>query len=158
MSLSKPLHVSACLGVCALLCTSLASAQLRVGEPTRTDAGPGAAASVELSQASSFAFPLVGLNGANDYRNPVFSSSTWFNYTMDGGANWQEVLISPPMSSLDENEGDAMTCADPRSGLIWAGGITFSGSGGPYAARFDPIAETFSDAVMIEVSATADKG
>ncbi len=143
------------LGAFALAFASTASAQLRIGPPVRTDAGPGSTISNEISQASSSAFPSVGIHGYNDYRTGI---RTWFTYTTDAGASWQEVLIRPPAGNQANVEGDPMACADPRTGLIWAGGISFAGNGGMYTARYDPQTDTFTNAVMIQAASGTDKG
>lgn len=155
MKFTKQLPVSMGLGACALLCASTASAQLRVGDPVRADLDTGNNVSNEISQAGSSAFPMVGINGANDYRNGI---QTWFAYTRDAGETWDEVLIRPPLANQAGVEGDPMACADPRTGLIWAGGISFAGNGGMYTARYDPITDTFTDAVMIQAAGGTDKG
>jgi hypothetical protein len=152
---SSKLRAISALGALAISAAAPAAAQLRIGPPVRTDAGPGFTVSNEISQASSSAFPSVGIHGYNDYRTGI---RTWYTLTTDGGATWDEVLIRPPVPNQATVEGDPMACADPRTGLIWAGGIAFSGNGGMYTARYDPQTDTFTNSVMIQAASGTDKG
>lgn len=133
-----------------------AFSQVRVGPSIRTDSSPGDAVSTEPSASASFADPLFSIGGISDDR---ITTKTRFSYTQDGGVNWQTILIRPPAPNQSGTEGDPMTCYDPRTGSIWAGGISFVGAfGGPYAARYDPLTGTFAPSAIISGTGGADKG
>ena len=50
-----------------------------------------------------------------------------------------------------------MTCADPRTGNLWVGAISFAGNGGVYVARKNPGQTTFQPSVMARATGSADK-
>lgn len=134
-----------------------ASAQLRVGPVIRVDEAPGATPSNEFSRSTSFADPLVSLGGYNDYRPPS-QVGCWFALTEDGGETWTEVLVRPPTPFQSFSEGDPMACHDDVTGELWAGGIAFSGNGGIFAARRDPLTGNFEPTRMIQTAGNVDKG
>lgn len=139
----------------ALALTSLASAQVRVSPPIRVDLAPGGAAANETSQSGTFSDPLVSTGGWNDYRSNIKS---YFAVTRDGGATWAEHLIRPPAANQGNVEGDPHSAYDHRTGTLWAGGISFTTNGGPYAARLEPDKTTFEPTKMIQVTGQSDKG
>jgi len=139
----------------SLALSSLASAQVRISAPIRVDAAPGGAVANELTQSATLSDPLVGTSGWNDYRNNIKS---WFAVTRDGGNTWTEALVRPPAANQSSVEGDPHSAFDSRTGTLWAGGISFSGNGGVYAARLEPDKTTFEPTVMIHATGQADKG
>jgi len=154
MQIQKQLLIAAA-GV-LLWSSSSASAQVSVGAQTQIDTGRGAMPCNETTMAASPSNPLEIVGAWNDYRDG--SAKTGVGLSMDGGETWTDFLLRPPPAFQAFTEGDPMTAADPRTGALWAGGISFSGNGGIFCARKDPGATTFGPVVMINAASGIDKG
>jgi len=144
---------------CAALASSAgnASAQVSVGAQTQIDGGRGTQPCNETTMAASPANPLEIVGGWNDYREAGFVRNG-VGLSLDGGETWSDFLLRPPAGFEASVEGDPMTAADPRTGSIWAGGISFAGNGGIFCARKDPGAAAFNPPVMINPGGGIDKG
>lgn len=128
--------------------------RVTIGPPIRVDLG-GSSASNETTISASPANPLEIVAGWNDYREG--SSRNGVGLSLDGGATWSDFLLRPPLAFQANVEGDPMTCADPRTGTLWAGGISF-GPSAIFCARKDPGSATFEPVVVINSSGFIDKG
>lgn len=159
MSPTAITHVAAS----TVLLAASASAQLpNVAPAQRIDAG-GTAAAHETTGSASPVNPMEIIAGWNDWRaSPVPSNEvirTGFSLSLDGGATWSDFLLRPPVGNQSGVEGDPMTAWDPRTGDLYAGGISFSAgsNSGIYVARKTPGAATFDPAVMARVTSGTDK-
>jgi hypothetical protein len=144
------------LTVSALATSTVAAAQTAVGPEVRLDSGRAASACNETTMSAAASNPLEIVAGWNDYREG--SPRTGVGLSLDGGETWTDFLLRPPAGFQAFTEGDPMTCADPRTGAIWAGGISFAGNGGIFCARKDQGASVFNPVVMANVGGGLDKG
>jgi hypothetical protein len=132
-----------------------------IGPQVRIDPGAGTFACNETTAVASDFNPLQIVAGWNDWRrSPTVSSeliNSGFALSLDGGLTWTDFLIRPPGPNQSGVEGDPMCCADPRTGTIWAGAISFTGGGGIYVARKDPGSSNFAPAVMAHTGGGDDK-
>ena len=133
-----------------------APAQTVVGPQVRIDFGRGTLPCNETTMAASSANPLEIVAGWNDYRESM--ARTGVGLSLDGGETWTDFLLRPPGPFQAGTEGDPMTAADPRTGALWAGGISFAGNGGIFCARKEPGNATFEPVVMINTGGGIDKG
>ncbi len=148
--------VATALAMVAINSSSFAQGQPTVGPQIRVDGG-GTAGSNETTVSASEANPLQVVAGWNDYRfTPMINSG--FALSIDGGQTWSDFILRPPEPFQADIEGDPMTAFDPRTGTLWAGAISFTGSGGIYVARKLPGEFVFGDAVMARESGGTDKG
>lgn len=138
-----------------VLLSPLAFAQ-QIGPRQRVDAGRGAQPCNETTIGSPASDPLVVVGGWNDYRQGP--PRTGVGLSLDGGLTWSDFLLRPPAPNQSNVEGDPMTAFDDRTGTVWAGGISFAGNGGVFAARKDPGSPTFGNAVMAFTGGGPDKG
>jgi len=155
-------HVGRGLIVAAIcLLPSGVFAQVTVGPPIRIDVGGSTFAANETTVSASDANPLEIIAGWNDWRRSGSSEliNAAFSLSMDGGQTWTDFLIRPPTPNQSGVEGDPMTAADPRTGTLWAGAISFSAgsNSGIFVARKDPGETTFHPAVMARTSNGTDK-
>jgi hypothetical protein len=137
------------------LIATAAGAQVSIGPPVRVDAGRGTAACNESSIAVSPARPLELVAAWNVYREGSPRCGT--GLSMDGGATWIDALLRPPAQHQNPTEGDPMTAADPRTGALWAGGLSFGFNGGVFVARKNPGDAFFQPTVMVRVTFSPDK-
>ncbi len=143
-------------GAAAVALSGLASAQTAVGPQVRIDLGGGTMAGNETTMAAASSNPLEIVAGWNDYREGT--ARTGVGLSLDGGETWTDFLLRPPAAFQASTEGDPMTCSDPRTGAIWAGGISFASGGGIFCARKDAGAPTFGPVVMANTGGGLDKG
>ena len=105
--------------------------------------------------------PDVILGGWNDWRESpgVEYIRTGFALSVDGGGSWSDFLVRPPVGSQQDAEGDPMTAADPRTGHMWAGGISFdvASNGGLYVARKNAGDNFFQPSVIASSVGGIDK-
>jgi len=128
-----------------------------IGLKTRVDVtGTDTAPANETSMASSEANPLEIVASWNDYR--LGSAKLGVGLSLDGGETWTDQLLRPEPIFQSTTEGDPMTAADPRTGTLWVGAISFDPNGGVFVARKDPGSASFNPVVMAAVTGTADKG
>ncbi len=125
-----------------------------VGVQTRVDISNNAQANETTCSASDADASNV-VAGWNDYGTGPIRSG--FSISNDGGGSWQDVLLRPPAAFQGGTEGDPMTCADNRTGDMWAGAISFDSNGGVYVARLNAGDSTFQPSVMALVSGISDK-
>lgn len=145
------------VSVAAVLVTAQgARGQVTIGAQTQVDLGRGPGACNETTIAVSRANPLELVAGWNDYREGT--ARTGVGLSLDGGLTWSDFLLRPPAPNQGATEGDPMTAADPRTGTIWAGAISFTSNGGVFVARKDPGDTGFQPAIMARVTGGADKG
>lgn len=148
------------LGAWAIgLCAAMASAQVEVGPQVRIDVGGGTFAANETTMAASDANPLEITGAWNDWRRSGGGEviNMGVALTLDGGTTWSDFLVRPPVANQSGVEGDPMTAADPRTGTLWVGAISFAGNGGIYVARKAPGAQNFEASVMARNSGGTDK-
>lgn len=144
-------------GLLGIMPAGLASAQIRIGPPVRVDVAQGPVNANETTVATTSADPLVGLVGWNDFRL-LGEVRTTFAVTRDGGNTWTETMVRAQTGLESTIEADPMTAFDPRTGTLWAGGISF-GTGSMYAARLDPGAANFEPSRTIAGAGSfPDKG
>ncbi len=134
-----------------------ASAQPLVGPQIRIDNGGATAAANETTLASTDLYPREIVAGWNDYRTPG-RIRVGVAVSLDGGRSWNDSQLRPPPPYQADVEGDPMTAYDNRTGTLWAGGISFAGNGGMFAARKQPGQANFEPTVMAHASGWADKG
>ncbi len=151
---TRTLLVSALVG--ALPLTVPALGQTVVGPQVQLNLGTGSLPANETTMAASPSNPLEILGGWNDYRDG--SAKNGFGLSLDGGETWTDFILRPDPIYQTTTEGDPMTAADPRTGALWAGGITFASNGGIFCARKEPGSATFEPVVMINTGSGIDKG
>jgi len=127
-----------------------------IGPQIRIDTG-GLKAANETTISSTDLFPMEIVAGWNDYRQDGVIRNA-VAVSMDGGATWTDFMLRPPPANQATVEGDPMTAYDPRTGTLWAGGISFASNGGLFVARKDPGSPTFGPVVMAKQAAGVDKG
>jgi hypothetical protein len=127
--------------------------------PVRIDVLGGTDAANETAAAASPARPGVIVAAWNDWRESsgVEIIRMGVGLSLDGGATWQDFLVRPPAPFQSGVEGDPMATADPRTGAIWVGAISFAGNGGMYVARLDPGSSQFQPSVMADPGGGLDK-
>lgn len=148
-------------GLLAAACALSALAQVTVGPQVRIDVAGGTAAANETTMATTHINPNVVVGAWNDWR-----PSTQFGeiirmgvgLSFNGGQNWTDFVVRPPLANQSDVEGDPMTCYDNRTGTLWVGAISFAGNGGVYVARKGPNDISFQPSVMARVTGGADKG
>jgi hypothetical protein len=134
-----------------------------VGPQVRIDPGGGVRAANETTVSMTGANPLELVAGWNDWRRspstPEELINSGFALSLDGGATWTDFLVRPPAPNQSDVEGDPMTAADPRTGTLWVGGISFTAGqqSGIYVARKDPGSPTFEPSVMARTANGTDK-
>jgi Flp pilus assembly protein TadD len=133
-----------------------ATADVTVGPQVRVNVGGGSSRCNETTAAAVDAAKGEAVTGWNDYRDPG-AIRNGFGVTLDGGKTWTDMLVRPPAQYQDDVEGDPMTAFDPRTGTLWAGGISFSATGGIFVARKNPGEAVFQPPVMTHVG-SVDKG
>jgi hypothetical protein len=143
------------LSLFAIVCAPGSLAQI-IGAKTRVDGGTDIIPANETSMAASEANPLEIVASWNDYR--LGSAKLGVGLSFDGGQTWTDQLLRPEPIFQSTTEGDPMTAADPRTGTLWVGAISFDPNGGVFVARKDPGSATFEPVVMAAVTGTADKG
>lgn len=150
-------RLAAAAAVAAL--SGWASAQVDVGPQVRIDVAGGTFAANETTMAASDGNPLEIVGAWNDWRrsggNEVINMGVAL--TLNGGVSWTDFLVRPPQANQSGVEGDPMTAADPRTGYLWVGAISFAGNGGIYVARKAPGAQNFEASVMARTTGGADK-
>lgn len=156
MNAQQRLLAGGCALAIALLLPNSAQAQVTVGSQVRVDTGRGTGACNETTISASKANPLEIVAGWNDYREGL--PRTGIGLSLDGGLSWTDFLLRPAPQFQSVAEGDPMTCADDRTGTIWAGGISFAPNGGVFVARKDPGAAGFGNVVMSAIGGGWDKG
>lgn len=125
-----------------------------VGPQVRIDAGGGVAQANEISAAASVAAPGEVVTAWNDFRTEV---GLGVGVTVDGGTTWTDLIVRPPVANQSVLEGDPMTAADPRTGILWVGGLSFLENGGIFVARKQPGTATFEPSVMVYDGGGVDK-
>ncbi|MDY7094524.1 MAG: hypothetical protein SX243_16255 [Acidobacteriota bacterium] len=132
-------------------------AAVSIGPQRRVDAGGGKAHSNESS--------IAGLGNElvaawNDERDPGDNGewSLGVGVSLDGGATWKDFLMPQPGAEPGTFQGDPMTAYDPRTGNLWAGGISFFGETAIYVARKAPGASSFGTPVILQSGGFLDKG
>lgn len=143
-------------GAVALALTIGAADAQTIGPKVRIDGGSAVDPANETSMVSSEANPLEIIASWNDYR--LGSAKLGVGVSQDGGLTWTDQLLRPEPVFQSVTEGDPMTAADPRTGTMWVGAISFDDNGGIFVARKDPGSATFNPVVMAVLSGTADKG
>ena len=139
----------------AVITAAAAAAPPTIGPPIRIDTG-GSAWANETTASAAEPFPDRIVTGWNDWRDsPNIRSG--FGLSFDGGQTWTDFLLRPPAGFEADVEGDPMVAHDDRTGTLWAGAISFGGSGGIYVARLDPGETTFGPSVVAATGPT-DKG
>lgn len=149
------------IGIAAGLCAR-ATPQPSILEQVRVDVNAPANRAANSTTAASSEFNPDRIVAAwIDWRqSPVISSeilNTAASLSFDGGITWNDLLIRPPTPNQTSIEASPMTAADPRTGTIWVGGISYGAGGGVYVARLDPSATSFTPAKMARLSASADR-
>lgn len=146
----------------AIAWTSFSLAQPAILEQPRVDvtAPVNRAANNTSAAASEFNPERIVAAWIDWRRSPVLSSeilSTGVGLSFDGGITWSDMLVRPPTANQTLIEASPMTAADPRTGTIWVGGISYGTGGGVYVARLDPTATAFGATKMARLSASADR-
>lgn len=138
------------------LCSTLALAQdpivnsqVRMSVDNLSNSGDETSAA-----ASANGMEIIG--GFNDYRTDGTIKAS-FGVSSDGGQTWSQVLVRPPAANQTTVEGDPMACYDPRTGILFAGAISFAGNGGIYLAKKNPGVNTFGPSFMCRTSGGTDK-
>ncbi len=131
-------------------------AQTALGPQVRIDTGRGTQPCNETTISAAKSNPLEIVAGWNDYREGT--PRTGIGLSMNGGQTWTDFLLRPAPQFQSGVEGDPMTCYDDRTGILWAGGMSFAGNGGIFVARKDPGSATFTAPVMARISGGVDKG
>ncbi len=132
---------------------SLAAAPT-VGPQQRVDANGGTAAANETTAAASAVDPDTIIGAWNDWRPSTQTQEIircGVTVSTDGGATWNDFVLRPPAPNQSGVEGDPMTATDPRTGVVWAGAISFAGNGGIYVARMNPGDGFFQPSVMVDL-------
>lgn len=127
----------------------------QVGASVRLDEGGGPSPSNETSVAVSPAHPMHFVAAWNDYREGA--PRVGVGLSLDGGVTWTDRVLRPPLPYQSATEADPMTAADPRTGALWVGGVSFGPNGGVFVARKDPGSADFEPAVMAYPGGGADK-
>ena len=135
---------------------SVPGGPFRIGPVVRLDSDSHATASNELSLSLSPARPLHAVAAWNDYREGA--PRVGVGISIDGGANWVDDLLRPPVAFQSGTEADPMTASDPRTGTLWVGGLSFGANGGVFVARKDPERTTLEPVVMAFTGGGVDKG
>lgn len=118
------------------------------------------AANNTVAAASAFSPERIVAAWIDWRQSPVLSSeilSTGVGLSLDGGITWSDMLVRPPVANQTLIEASPMAAADPRTGTMWVGGISYGTGGGVYVARLDPTATAFSATKMARLSASADR-
>ncbi len=139
--------------------TSAVATGVTVGPQIRIDQG-GIKAANETTIIMDDAPTPTLVAGWNDYREREPGMNrirVGVAVSDDGGVNWTESIVRPPVPFQGNSEGDPMTAYDPRTGHFWVGGVSFDNNGGLFIARKVPDAPTFETPVMAEISGTTDK-
>ncbi|MHC4082508.1 MAG: sialidase family protein [Planctomycetota bacterium] len=127
-----------------------------VGPQVRVDVTGNEEKANETTASASEQYPDRIVAGWNDYRDsPDIRSG--FAVSFDGGQTWTDFLLRPPPGFQASVEGDPMVAHDDRTGMLWAGAMSFTSSGGIYVARMYPGDTFFMPAVMAETG-FVDKG
>lgn len=132
-----------------------------IGPQIRIDVNGGTKASNETTMASIHLNPNEVVAGWNDWRESSGFSEiirVGVAVTNDGGQTWDDFLLRAPVGHQATVEGDPMTCYDNRTGTLWAGGMSWTGTGGVFVARKRPGENAFDDPVMTYVYGGIDKG
>lgn len=150
-------------GFLAAILTSsgLAVAQAPViGPQIRIDVNGGVKAANETTMSSISPDGLEIIGGWNDWRESTTGEIIRAGVAVsnDGGLTWTDYLLRAPSGHQSTVEGDPMTCYDSRTGTLWFGAMSWTGSGGVYVARKRPGLDTFDPAVMTYTYSGIDKG
>lgn len=141
------------LAATAVGVVAIAQAQeVYVGPQIQQDVGRGNAATNETTAAASFPLGNDVIAGWNDYNEGGVRNG--YGTSIDGGLTWVSFSIRPPAPNQAGVEGDPFTIYDPRSGTIWAGGMSFASNGGIFVARRNPGQNTFQPPVMAYTGST----
>jgi hypothetical protein len=136
------------------LAAAPALAEPTVGPQIRIDVAGGTFAANETTVSMSPAHPDRIVAGWNDWRHsPTVQNEViraGIALSLNGGQSWTDFVVRPPAPFQSGVEGDPMTAADPRTGALWVGAISFSGNGGLYVARLDPGETSFEPSVMAD--------
>jgi len=128
-----------------------------IGAQVRVNVGAGAAKSNETTGAAIGDGGGEVVAGWNDYREPGLIR-VGAGVSLDGGATWTDALLRAPAGHQADVEGDPMTAADPRTGTLWVGGMSWGPTGGVFVARKAAGAPTFEEPVMTYLDSAIDKG
>ncbi len=155
-------HLNRAIALCMIagVAQSALAGPPTVGPPVRIDPAGGTAAANETTGVASEIDPDVVIAGWNDWRASTGQeiNRNGFTDSFDGGQTWTDFLLRPPAANQGSVEGDPMAAYDDRTGTLWAGGISFTGNGGPFVARLNPGDTAFQPPVMARVTSSADKG
>ncbi len=117
--------------------------------------------------------PTLGSVRANETSaaagHPGEVVASWNDYSAGGtirtgvsvsldGETWADQVVRAPAANQSGVEGDPMTAADPRTGTVWVGAISFDSNGGAFVARKQPGTAIFDAPVLTLASGVADKG
>jgi len=133
----------------------------RLGPPVRVD---GAPPGVQTAETSIVASPDGELLAAWGDTRLSQDASVWrigYAVSPDRGDTWIEGLLGSPAAEAGEVqvEADPMTAWDPRTGLFWAGGISFAATPEAFVAEKPPGSLVFEPAVRIRADSDGvDKG
>jgi hypothetical protein len=127
-----------------------------IGPQVRLNTNGG---SVNANETTSAAIDAAGevVAAWNDYRE-AGTRRVAVGLRSDGGATWNDEVLHVPWERQMGYEGDPMTAADPRTGTLWAGGMSWSLSGGVFVARKSAGAPAFEEPVMTYADPGIDKG
>lgn len=135
-----------------------AAGDVTVEPAVRVDTG-GTSHAAETSVAAGASGHVVA--AWNDLREDggVDAWSLGVGLSTDGGATWSDFILRPAGNVISQFEGDPMTAYDPRTGSLWAGGITFlPPPRNIFVARKPPGSTSFEPAVLIHQGDSYDKG
>ena len=128
-----------------------------IGPQVRVNVGGGSARANETTGTAIVDGAGEVVAGWNDYREPglirVGAASS-----SDGGVTWTDALLRAPAGHQADVEGDPMTAADPRTGTLWVGGMSWGTTGGVFVARKTAGTPGFEPPVMTYVDSAIDKG
>lgn len=145
--------------LCTVLTVVAVANPPSVSPQQRVDVNGGTAAANETTGAGSDVNPFEIVAGWNDWRESGGGEVIRMGValSMNGGATWDDFVVRPPAPNQSSVEGDPMTAADPRTGALWVGAISFAGNGGVYVARKDPGDDFFQPSVMADADMGVDK-